>query len=90
MRTVKIALVLGIGYVVKEAVVKELNNQEIEEKFKELYDKQFITLANKNKAIKIEAPNNDGSNNLNKATYSSDLCVKRGGRIPAPIHSLKN
>ena len=39
--------------------VKELNNQEIEEKFKELYDKQFITLANKNKAVKIEAPNND-------------------------------
>ncbi len=24
----------------------------------------------------IEAPNNDGSNNLNKATYSSDLCVQ--------------
>ena len=24
----------------------------------------------------IEAPNNDGSCNLNKATYSSDLCVQ--------------
>ena len=24
----------------------------------------------------IEAPNNDGSNPLNKATYSSDLCVQ--------------
>ena len=24
----------------------------------------------------IEAPNNDGANKLNKATYSSDLCIQ--------------